>query len=138
MTRFLCAAALSLLLPVTTATAEPVSWVLELSVAEENTEAFTQLMDEMVAGTRNSEPGAVIYEWYRGAAPTEWHVLERYADDAALMAHLGAFGENYAERFLALAAPRALTVYGDPSETARGVLANFGAVHFEKTNGFSR
>lgn len=131
-------AALAALLAAGAALAESTTWILELQVAEGDGEAFATLMDDMAASARATEPGTVIYEWYRGAEPGSWKVLERYADDDALLAHLGTFKQKFAERFLALVVPQSLTVYGAPGEAARGVLAGFGAVYFEPEGGLNR
>jgi len=65
-------------------------------------------------------------------------VLERYADNDAVMAHLGNFGAKFAERFLTTFAPVKLTVYGSANDTVREGLAGLGATHQQMISGFHR
>ncbi len=78
-----------------------VYWMLELAIKDGQLETFKALMEEMVESTKANEPGALNYEWWINEAGTVCHLYERYADSAATLAHLGAFGANYAERFMA-------------------------------------
>ena len=54
------------------------------------------------------------------------------------MLHLGWFGENYADRILAIAEVTRFTVYGNPSDQVKEVLNNFGAVYMAPFGGFAR
>ena len=114
-----------------------VSWNLQLEVRDGGLDDARALMSEMVEATR-SEPGAVGYEWFISADGAVCHINERYADSAAALEHLGAFGAQFAERFLGVFSPTALHVYGDPSADARAALAGFGAVHLDHFGGFRR
>jgi len=115
-----------------------VQWVLELDIKGGKPDAFVALMKEMVAATQADEPGAQCYEWFVSDDRKTCHIYERYADSAAVMAHLGNFGARFAERFLDAAEPTRLTVYGDPSEEARGALAGLNAAFMSLIGGFSR
>jgi hypothetical protein len=57
---------------------------------------------------------------------------------AAALEHLGNFGANFAERFLACLDPTGFYVYGDPSADVRSVLDGFGAAYLGSFGGFSR
>src|SRR2546423_12969493 len=77
-----------------------VSWVNELTVKEGKLETFRELMEEMVSGTSN-EPGTLAYEWYISHDGGTVHVVETYADSAAVGAHHGREGvafQNWAGR----------------------------------------
>ncbi len=115
-----------------------VQWVLELDIKDGKSEAFGALMKEMVAATQSDEPGAQCYEWFVSDDRKTCHTYERYADSAAVMAHLGSFGARFAERFLDAVEPTRLTVYGNPSEEARGALAGLNAAFMSPIGGFSR
>ena len=117
---------------------DTVSWVVELKIKDGEFDTAKTLMGEMVDATKANEPGALAYEWYASADGTAVHIYERYADSAATLTHLAAFGEKFAERFLALAEPTRLVVYGDPSAEVRGALAGMGAVHMAQIGGFAR
>ena len=95
-------------------------------------------MEEMAAAIQANEPGALAYEWFASEDKTKGSVYERHTDSAATMTHLGAFGEKFAERMMALTEPTGLTVFGDPSADVRGALAGCGAVHMAQVAGFAR
>ncbi len=115
-----------------------VQWVLELNIKDGKFDAFDALMQEMVAATQSDEPGAHIYEWFVSDDRKTCHIYERYADSSAVMTHLGNFGEKFAGRFLDILEPTRLTVYGNPSDEARGALAGLNAVFMGQIGGFSR
>lgn len=115
-----------------------IEWVLEMRVQEGQADNVQPLIDEMVAATQADEPGALHYEYYMNADRSACTVLERYADNAAAMIHLGNFGEKFAERFLAAFAPERFYVYGPAEDDLRAALAGFGAHHLELAAGFHR
>lgn len=115
-----------------------IEWVLEMRVQDGQGENVQPLLDEMVAATQADEPGALHYEYYMPEDRSTCTVLERYADNAAVMAHLGNFGAKFADRFLTAFAPERFTVYGPANDEVRAVLAGFGATHQGMVAGFSR
>jgi quinol monooxygenase YgiN len=112
-----------------------VAWLLELAVNPGQFDAVLALMEEMVASTR-AEPGALGYIWFVGEENRTVALYERYADSAAVVAHLATFGERFAPRFLAAMAPTRLTVFGDPSEEARQALAGLTPTYLGFLGGF--
>ncbi|MGB5303327.1 MAG: antibiotic biosynthesis monooxygenase [Gemmatimonadota bacterium] len=114
-----------------------VSWNLQLAIRDGRLDDFRSLMNEMVESTR-AEAGAQAYEWFITGDGTVCHLYERYADSAATMIHLGAFGSKFAERFLSCVEPTGFSVYGDPSDDVRGVLDGFGVVYLGPFGGFAR
>lgn len=115
-----------------------VSWLLELTLAPNSTDTFTTLMTEMVTGTRENEPGTLIYEWsISGDGRTVW-ILERYRDSDAAMTHLGTFGSRFAERFLAILTPVRLVVTGSPDERVRKALEGLRPAWGAPVGGFAR
>lgn len=115
-----------------------VHWVLELDIKDGQLANFKTLMAEMVEATKANEPGTTHYEWFVNDEETSCHIYERYVDSAAVMVHLGTFGEKFAERFLAALAPVRLVVYGNPSDEVRAALAGLGALHMTQVGGFDR
>jgi quinol monooxygenase YgiN len=115
-----------------------IEWVLEMSINPGQMPNVQPLLDEMVAATLADEPGALHYEYYMNADHTRCTVLERYADSAAVMTHLGNFGAKFAERFLAAFTPVRFAVYGPADGTVRAALADFGATHASMIAGFHR
>ncbi len=117
---------------------DTVSFVLELKIKDGEIDNAKALMGEMVDATKANEPSTLNYEFYASDDGATFHTYERYADSAAMMTHLGAFGEKFAERFLAIVEPTSFVVYGDPSAEVREALAPMGAVHMARFGGFTR
>ena len=117
---------------------EIIEWVLELEIADGKLEALEALMQEMSDATQSDEPGALIYEWYVDAGATTCHIIERYADNDAVMTHLTNFGQKFAERFTAILKPTAITVYGPASVQVMAALGAFAPLHFKRFGGFHR
>lgn len=115
-----------------------VSWLLELTLTPNTAEAFTTLMQEMVSGTRENEPGTLIYEWSISAdGHTVW-ILERYTDSDAVLTHLGTFSGRFAERFLAMLTPVRMVVTGLPDERVRKALEGLHPAWGVPVGGFAR
>ena len=116
---------------------EHVSWVIELAVKPGQLDTFKQLMEEMVAGT-NSEPGTRNYEWYISDDEGTVHIFEKYESSEAMITHVKGFLEKWAARFMGCVDPTRFTVYGNPSEAARELLAPFGGTYLGPWGGFAR
>ena len=116
---------------------DQVSWLLELAVKPGELDNLKTLMAEMVASTQG-EPGTLAYEWVIDEGGGGVHVYERYADSAAVMAHLGTFGERFADRFLGSVDPTRFTVFGTPGAEVRAGLAGFGPTYLQPFGGFAR
>jgi quinol monooxygenase YgiN len=114
-----------------------ISWNLQMSVREGRLNDAKELVSEMVEATRG-EPGTLTYEYFLSDDGASCHIYERYTDSAAVMQHLGNFGENFAERFMACFEPTSLSVYGPVSDEARAALDGLGATYLSRLGGFSR
>lgn len=112
-----------------------ISWNLQLSVQAGRLDDARALMNEMVAATKE-ESGALGYEWFVSEDGSACHINERYVDSDAVLAHLGNFGAQFAERFLACFEPTGLSVYGAPNAEARAALDGFGAAYLGDFGGF--
>ncbi|HUF33949.1 MAG TPA: antibiotic biosynthesis monooxygenase [Acidimicrobiales bacterium] len=117
--------------------ADEVSWVIQVAVKNGELDNLRSLMADMVSSTKD-ESGALGYEWFIDEAEGKLAIYERYSDSAATMVHLGNFGANFAERFLACVDPVSLQVFGTPSDEVKGVLDGFGATYFGPFGGFFR
>jgi quinol monooxygenase YgiN len=116
---------------------EEISWSLELAIKPGQVDVVRSLIPEMVDSTR-SEPGALIYEWSISDDESVVHSNDRYADSEAVLEHLSAFGEKFAERLLAAGDPTRFVVYGSPTDRAREALDGFGALYMKSLAGFVR
>ena len=117
-------------------TANEVAWLLELAVNPGQLETVRALMGEMVASTR-AEPGALAYAWFVGGDAGTMALYERYADSAAVVAHLATFGERFAQRFLAAMTPTRLTVLGAPTDAAQQALGGLNPTYLGFFGGFT-
>jgi quinol monooxygenase YgiN len=115
-----------------------VYWMLELEMQPGKEKDFRALMQEMVGATQKNESGALNYEWSTSADGKTCHIFERYADSAAVMTHLGTFGQKFADRFLGLLKPVRFVVYGSPNADVKNALAGFNPVYMQGVGGFSR
>lgn len=114
-----------------------VAWLLEFDVKDGKDTEFGAVMRDMVAATRN-EPKTLNYEWSRSEDGKAYHLYERYADSDGVLTHLQGFGENFAERFLAVITPTRFTVYGNPNQAARQALSGLNPTYMAAAAGFAR
>ena len=114
-----------------------VSWLSQCAVKEGQLDALRELMGEMVAAT-SDEPGALSYEWFISDDDTTLHLYEKYADSAAVVAHMKAFGETWAGRFMGCLNIQGVTVYGYPDDAAQRALAPMGGKRLAPWGGFRR
>ena len=114
---------------------DDIAWTLTADLAEGQDDTFNALMREMVVATM-AEEGAKSYEWHRSGNTV--HINERYETNEDAGIHLGNFGQNFAERFLAILSPTGLQVYGPAAGGVREGLAGFGATFYEQIGGFDR
>ncbi len=114
-----------------------VYWLTEVEVRDGQADAFETLMRDMVAATRDTEPGTLTYEWSTNADRTACHIYERFEDSAAAMAHLRNF-RPFASRWGATFAPRRLTIYGSPSPEIVEALAVARPEVLAMAGGFAR
>ena len=115
-----------------------IEWVLEMDVNPGQADNIQALVDEMVQATEANEPGALHYEYYLSDDGTRCTVLERYADSAAAMVHMGNFGANFADRFMTVFKPARLSVFGPASDELRAALTPLGASFDPQIAGFHR
>jgi len=115
-----------------------VYWLFEVAIKDGEFDNFKKLMGEMVEATQANEPNALNYEWTISEDGQSCHLYERYADSAAAMTHLGAFGEKFADRFMASVELTRFVVYGNPNSEVKQALSGFGAVFMTPFGGFAR
>lgn len=110
--------------------------VYHLSIVPSDFEAFQELIQPIVAATRE-EPDTTIYEYLVSADRTAVHIVERYRTQG-LLPHVEQTFTPFAERFLKLARIERLFVYGDTTPAIRAKLDGFGAEYLTSFAGFSR
>jgi len=104
-----------------------VSGVVTMTVNDGKLDDLKALAAEMIAWVQEKEKGTLVYEWYfPDGSEASVVVIERYADSGAFLTHLGNFGPNFGERFMACITPVKIAIFGDASDDLRGALAGFG------------
>jgi quinol monooxygenase YgiN len=114
-----------------------VSLSIAFAVKPGQLDEFKALLAEMIEFTR-TESGTLIYECSIAEDGSTVHAHDRYADSAALLAHLATFGEKFAERLLSAADVTGFFVYGAPNDEARAALSGFGPSYMTPLGGFAR
>lgn len=115
-----------------------VSWLIQCEVQSSNREALQALAEEMSSDFLSNEPGTLNFEWSVDPSFSEMHLHERYADSSTALGHIQTFGSKYAERFLAIAAIKSVTVYGFPSSDLLGALNAMSPKILQSFSGFTR
>lgn len=116
---------------------EDVYWVMAATVKDGKLDDLKSLIHELVSEKQTSEPGTLNYEWTLSDDEGTCHIYERFADSAAVLAHLAGF-PAFAERFMDALEATGFVVYGDPTAEVREALAPFGAVFMTPVGGFAR
>lgn len=98
--------------------------------------AFKGIAQTMIAET-GKEPGALGYEWYFSDDGGQCRLLETYADQAAVEAHISGRAVQEIPKILAASSVDRFEVYGDPGAKAAPVLTSFGARIFARWNGLA-
>ncbi len=115
-----------------------VSWVIQCEVQASNRDKLVSLSEEMSSDFLANEPGTLNFEWSVDSAFGELHLHERYADSPTALGHIQTFGSKYAERFLAAATIKSVTVYGFPSKDLLDALSAMSPKILESFSGFTR
>lgn len=116
--------------------ADDVGWHIVMTVNAGMEDAVLPLLDQMVSATKANEPGALTYD-YMGAGD-QVHIVERYADNAAAMTHMGNFGANFAEKFLQTFSVNSVAVYGPAGDDLKAVLEPFAPAYMARLSGYTR
>jgi quinol monooxygenase YgiN len=113
-----------------------VAWLPEWTVKSGALESVRALLEEMVTSAR-SEPGTLSYALYVSEDGQTITFYERYADEAAVLAHQVRFGERFAERAMeAMTCPR-ITVLGSLGEEVRKTISGCHPIYLQPFGGYS-
>ena len=115
-----------------------VSWLLESKIEDGRLQDLKMLIGEMSERAEASEPGTLNYLWSISDDRSTDHLYERYESSKAALTHLASFNANFAERFLKLATPTRMSIYGSPNETLKQEMAGMAPVYFQLAGGFVR
>jgi quinol monooxygenase YgiN len=111
---------------------------VNMTVTEENLEAFKSIAATMTEGT-NTEPGTLGYEWFISSDSKRFRLVETYADASAIEAHfLGTVVQQWVPKLAAVSTIDGFEIYGDPGPTVTAMAAGFGANFFQYWIGIDR
>ena len=114
-----------------------IAWLPEWTVKSGTLESVRALLEEMVTSAR-SEAGTLSYAVYVSEDGQTVTFYERYADEAAVLAHQTHFGERFAERAqeAGMTCTR-ITVLGSPGEEVRKSISGCHPIYLQPFGGFS-
>ncbi|MDQ2653136.1 MAG: antibiotic biosynthesis monooxygenase [Chloroflexota bacterium] len=113
-----------------------IAWMPEWTVKEGGVESVRALLEEMEASARN-EAGTLSYALYLSEDGQTITFYERYADEAAVLAHQAAFSERFQERAEDAMICGRITVLGSPGEEIRNSISGCNPVYLTPFAGFS-
>jgi len=113
-----------------------VAWLPVWMVKAGGLESVRALLEEMVTSAR-SEAGTLSYAVYVSEDGQTITFYERYADEAAVLAHQVRFGERFAERAMAAMTCSRITVLGSLGEEVRKTLDCGPQTSLQPFGGFS-
>jgi quinol monooxygenase YgiN len=114
-----------------------IAWVPEWTVTPgASLESVRAVLEEMVTSARN-EAGTLSYAVYVSEDGQTITFYERYADEAAVLAHQTHFGERFAERAqeAGMTCTR-ITVLGSPGEEVRKTISGCGPIYLQPIGGY--
>jgi quinol monooxygenase YgiN len=115
-----------------------IAWIPEWVVTPgASLESVRAVLEEMVTSAQG-EPGTLSYAVYVSEDGQTIIFYERYADEAAVLAHQTHFAERFAERAqdAGMTCSR-ITVLGSPGEEVRKSISGCGPIYLEPFGGFS-
>jgi quinol monooxygenase YgiN len=110
---------------------------VDLTITEGKLDAFEDIAKAMIAATQK-ESGALAYEWHLSSDRTRCRLLETYADESAVLAHLMGPMQELVPRLLKVSSLAGFEVYGYPGPKAAEMLAGLGAKFFQHWHGLHR
>jgi quinol monooxygenase YgiN len=114
-----------------------VYFVISFKINEGKLDSFKETAQAMIAGTQK-EPGSLGYEWHFSDDRKRCRLLETYADQAAVQAHMAGKAAELIPKLLESSTVSSFEVYGDPGPEGAKILKGFGAEIFEYWQGLQR
>lgn len=111
-------------------------WLPEWAVKPGASEGARALLEEMVTSARG-EPGTLSYALYVSEDGQTITFHERYADEAAVLAHQARFAERFAKRAADVMTCVRITVLGSPGEEVRKTIAGCHPIFLQPFGGYS-
>ena len=113
-----------------------IAWMPEWKVKSGNFEDVRSLLEAMETSARG-EAGTLSYALYVSEDRRTITFYERYADEAAVLAHQATFGERFEQRANEAMTCTRITVMGSPGEAIRESISGCHPVYLTPLSGFS-
>ena len=113
-----------------------IAWMPEWTVKAGTFADVRELLDEMEASAQ-SEAGTLSYALYVSEDEQTITFYERYADEAAVLAHQATFSERFQQRAEEAMVCGRITVLGSPGEAIRESISGCNPVYLTPLSGFS-
>ncbi len=113
-----------------------IAWLPEWVIKSGGLESVQALLEEMVSSAQG-EAGTLSYAVYVSEDGQTITFYERYADEAAVLAHQTHFGERFAERAMEAMTCTRITVLGSPGEEVRKSISSCHPIYFQPFGGYS-
>jgi quinol monooxygenase YgiN len=113
-----------------------IAWLPEWTVKPGALESARALLEEMVTSA-GSEAGTLSYAVYVSEDGQTFTFYERYADEAAVLAHQTTFGERFAARAMEAMTCTRITVLGSLGEEVRKTISDCHPIYLQPFGGFS-
>ena len=113
-----------------------IAWMPDWKVKEGTYESVRELLEEMEASARD-EAGTLAYALYLSEDGKTITFYERYADEAAVLAHQAAFAEHFEQRANEAMVCSRITVMGAPGEEIRQSISGCNPVYLTPFAGFT-
>lgn len=113
-----------------------IAWMPEWKVKSGTFADVRELLDEMLASAQ-SEAGTLSYALYVSEDGKTITFYERYADEAAVLAHQATFSERFEERANDAMICSRITVMGTPGEEIQQSISGCNPVYLTPLSGFS-
>jgi quinol monooxygenase YgiN len=115
-----------------------VYFLVSFEINEGKFASFKEIAQGMIAFTQK-EPGSLAYEWYFSSDETKGRLVESYADQNAVTAHMeGRAVQELVPKIRELSSITGFEVYGNPGSKAAEMLSKVGAEVFQHWSGLGR
>jgi quinol monooxygenase YgiN len=111
-------------------TKNAVRFNVDLTINQGKLDAFQAIAQAMILASRK-EPGTLGYDWYLSPDRSRCRLIETYADENAVQAHInGPAVQELVPKLIETSSITRFEVYGYPGPKPAEILANLGAEIF--------
>ena len=118
---------------------DQIHYTLQFDVADGKMSEFSALAQEACDACEANEAGTLVYRWQIDSSGSRVQLHERFADEAAMLTHLGGpVATGIFPKLMEISDVTRFDAHGDVGAEAAATLAAFGATTFGSWKGFDR